>query len=61
MFFFGQDLSDGIKYFEHVTLNVTFGILLKNLYIAYNFLTIRDRAFKFDACGSYDKTFLLVP
>ena len=47
--------------FEHVTLTVTFDLLLKNFNIGHNFLILRDGAMIFDMCVPYDKAFPLVP
>ena len=56
-----QNLSNGTKNFDHVTLAVTFDLYLENFNSANNFLTIRHRAFVFGMCVPYDKTFLIVP
>ena len=54
-----QDLSDGTINFEHVTLTMTFDLLLKN--IGHNFFILRDGALIFGMCVPYDKAFPLVP
>ena len=40
-----QELSDGTLNFEHVTLNVTFDLLLKNFNTGHNFFILRDWVF----------------
>ena len=40
---------------------MTFALYLENLNFAHNFFTIRCRAFIFDMCVSYDKTFWMEP
>ena len=40
-----QGLSNGTKNFEHVTLTVTFYLLLKNFNIGHNFFILWDRSF----------------
>ena len=40
--------------FEHVTLTVTFDLLLKNFIISRNFLILRDRAFVLGMCVPCD-------
>ena len=47
--------------FEHVTLTVTFDLLLKNFNIGRNFSMVRERAFIFGMCVPYDEAFLTVP
>ena len=47
--------------FEHVTLTVTFDLLLKNFNIGHNFFLLRDGALIFGMCVPYDKAFPLVP
>ena len=47
--------------FEHVTLTVTFGLLLKNFNIGHNFFILWDKAFIFGMCVPYDKAFPMVP
>ena len=47
--------------FEHVTLTVTFGLLLKKNNIGHNFFILKDWVFKFDMCVPYDKTFPTIP
>ena len=47
--------------FEHVTLTVTFDLLLKNFTISRSFLILRDRAFVFGMCVPCDKAFQIVP
>ena len=44
--FLWQDLSLGTKYFDLLTLTLTFDLLLKKLNIGINFWTERDSAFK---------------
>ena len=56
-----QGLADGTMNFENVTLTVTFDLLLKNINIGHNFSIIRDSAFIFGMCVSYDKAFPTVP
>ena len=55
-----QDLSDGNIYFEYVTLNATFDLLLENFNSAHIFITIRRRAFILGKCVPYDKTFSMI-
>ena len=52
--------SDSNMSFEHVNLNMTFDLLLKNFNIGYNFFILRDRAFIFGMCVPCDKAFLTV-
>ena len=40
--------------FEHMTLTVTFDLLLKNFNTGHNFFILRDGAFIFGMCVSYD-------
>ena len=61
MYTLWQDLSDGTINFEHVTLTVTFDLLLKNFNIGHNFFIIWDKAFIFGMCVPYDKAFEMVP
>ena len=56
-----QDLSDGTINFEHVTLTMTFDLLLKNFNIGHNFLILWDKVFIFGMCVPYDKAFPMVP
>ena len=49
-------LTGGIN-FEHVTLTVTFDLLLTNFIISHNFLILRDKTFIFGICVPYDKAF----
>ena len=53
--------SDGTINFEHVTLAVTFDILLKNFNIGHNSFVLRGRAFILGIHVPYDKAFLMVP
>jgi hypothetical protein len=47
--------------FDLVTLTLKFDPLFKNFNIGYIFWMASDRAFIFNMCVPYDKTFLLVP
>ena len=47
--------------FEHVTLTVTFDLLLKNFIMSRNFLILRDKAFVLGICVPWDKAFQTVP
>ena len=47
--------------FEHVTLTVTFDLLLKNFNIGHNFFILRDGALIFGMYVPYDKALPLVP
>ena len=55
-----QELSNGTINFELVTLTVTFDLHLKKFNISHNFFILGDRAFIFDMCDHYDKTFQTV-
>ena len=55
------DLSDGTINFEHVTLTVTFDLILKNFNICHNFFILRDGALIYGMCVPFDKAFPLVP
>ena len=46
---------------EHVTLTVTFDLLLKNFNIGNNFYILWDKALIFGMCVPYDKAFPMVP
>ena len=46
--------------FEHVTLTLTFDLLLINFIISQNFFILRDKAFIFGKCVPYDKAFPMV-
>ena len=52
---------DKTKNFKHVTLTVTFDLLLKNFNIGHNFFVLRGTAYKFGKCVPYDKAFPLAP
>ena len=52
---------DGTINFEHVTLTVTFDLLLKNFNISHNFFILRDTPAIFGMCVPYDKVPLVVP
>ena len=54
---------DGAIKFEHVTLTVTFDlhVLLTNFNIGHNYFILKDKAFRFGICVSYDKTLPTVP
>jgi hypothetical protein len=56
-----QDLSNGTKIFDLVTLTLKFYPLFKNLNIGNIFWMVSDRALIFHMYVPYDKTFLLVP
>ena len=56
-----QDLSNGTINFEHVTLTVTFDLLLKNFNIGHNLFILWDKAFIFGMCVPCDKAFPMVP
>ena len=45
---------------EHVTLTVTFDLLLKNFVISHNILILRDKAFIFGKCVPFDKAFPMI-
>ena len=55
-----DNLSGGTINFEHVTLTVTFDLLLKNFKTGHNFFILRDGTFIFGMCVSYDKAFPMV-
>ena len=42
-------------------LSVRLSVRLLHFWFAYNFFTLRDRAFIFGMCVPYDKTFSMVP
>ena len=56
-----QDLSGGTINFEHLTLTVTFELLLKNFNIDHNSFMLKETAFIFGLCVPYEKTFRVVP
>ena len=60
-FIFGMSvLSDGTIKFEHVTLPVTFDLLVKKTFnTARNLFSVSIRAYVFGMCVPYDKTFAL--
>ena len=49
--------SDSTMNFEHVTLTVTFDLLLKIFNIGHNFFILRYRTFIFGMCVPCDKAF----
>ena len=55
-----QYLSGGTIDFEHVTLTVTFDLLLKKFIIGHNFLILKDKAFMFGKFVPYDKAFPMI-
>ena len=61
MYSLWQDLSVNTKFFDFVTLTLTFDLLLKKLNLGHNFWTKRDRAFIFHKCIPCGKTFLSIP
>ena len=57
-----QGLSDSSILFQHVTLTVTYNLLLKNFNIGgHSSLVVRGRAFICGIHAAYDKTSLIVP
>ena len=56
-------LSFGTINFEHVTFTVTFDLLLKKktFNIGHHIFILRDGAFIFGMCVSYDMDFPMVP